>query len=656
MLALLVDLLALLVAVAGTAAAAASSYLVLLAVAAAFPRRAAPEGEPAARLAVIVPAHDEALLIKRCVSSLFAQTYPRQLYEVVVVADNCMDETAEIAARAGARVLRRNDPQATGKGRALRWAIDQLIGEPNPPDAFAIVDADSVADPGLLRALEAKLREGALAVQGEYLVLEETGSRRERLTAIGFLLFHRVRLGGRSALGLPANLVGNGMLFSRELLTRHPWDAFSGAEDLEYSSRLRLAGIRPAYAPDAKVQGPMPERSAAAAEQRLRWEGGRLHVQRQFLGRLISACLTSPPGPWDMALDLAVPPLGLLATFALLGLGGATGLVVLGGAPSLILLPWMVAALGVPAFAFAGLMAARAPRWVWGTLLSAPAFMAWKLVAYRRLLGGFDPDRWIRSERAATPLAAEVVLFGVPITRVTMIEAVARLAAALGSGRLTQVATVNLDFLVSAQKKPEVLDILRRAEMNVADGAPVVWLARLLGQPLPERVAGADLVPKLMRLAAERSAGVFLLGGEQGAAAAAATRLRAELPGLRIAGVMEPARAAVADMDNDSILAAIEESGADILLVAFGHPKQEQWISLHRDRLKVSVAIGVGCVFDLMAERVTRAPTWLQMAGLEWLFRLGQEPRRLFRRYATDASWLALMTAQVLLGRVPQIP
>ncbi len=655
MLAILVDALALGIAIAGTAAAIASCYLVLLAVAASFPRRSAPAGAPAARLAVIVPAHDEALLIERCVSSLLAQTYPRHLYEVVVVADNCRDETAAIAAREGAGVLQRFDPQARGKGRALRWAMDQLAAGPKPPDAYVVVDADSVADPGLLWALETKLREGALAVQGEYLVLEETGSRRERLTAIGFLLFHRVRLGGRAALGLPANLVGNGMLFSRELMVRQPWDAFSGAEDLEYSSMLRLAGVRPVYAPDAKVRGPMPERAEAATEQRVRWEGGRLHVQRRFLGQLVSACLEAPPGPWDMALDLAVPPLGLLAIVALLGLGAAAALVAL-GAPILIALPWAVAVLGIPGFAFAGLLSARAPRSIWIALLSAPLFMAWKLIAYRRLLRGFDPERWVRSERVATRTASEVNLFGVPITRVTMEEALARLAAALGSGRLTQVATVNLDFLVSAQKRPEVREILERTEMNVADGAPIVWLTRLLGQPLPERVAGADLVPNLMRVAAERGVGVYLLGGENGAAAAAAARLRAEIPGLRIVGILEPARAAVEDMDNESILAAIEASNADILLVALGHPKQERWISLHRESLKVSVAIGVGCVFDLMAKRVNRAPGWLRAAGLEWLFRLGQEPRRLFRRYATDASWLAVMTARVLLGRVPQLP
>ena len=644
------------VALVGTVAALASCYLIVLALAAFLPRRSAPAGAPLARLAVLVPAHDEALLIERCLRSLIAQSYPRHLFEIVVIADNCEDETAAIARRAGARVMQRVDPDARGKGRALRWAMDELVAGPEPPDAFAVVDADSVCDPGLLRALEAKLREGAHAVQGEYLVLGETGSRRERITAVGFLLFHRVRLGGRAALGLPASLVGNGMLLSRELILRQPWDAFSGAEDLEYTVRLRLAGVRPAYAPDARVRGPMPERAASAIEQRLRWEGGRFYVQRRFLGRLLKACLEAPPGPWDMALDLAIPPLGLLAGIALLGLGAAAGLVTLGAAPAAIMLPWVVALVGIPGFALTGLLAARAPRAFWIALLSAPLFVVWKLVAYRRLLRGFDPERWVRSERAAAGSQSDVNLFGVPITRVTMDQALTRLGASLGSGRLTQVATVNLDFLVSAQKRPHVRDILARSEMNVADGAPIVWLARLLGQSLPERVAGADLVPRLMRMASEKGVAVYLLGGENGAAAAAAARLRAEVPGLRIAGILEPVRAAVDNMDNEGILDAIEASGADILLVAFGHPKQEEWISLHRDRLTVSVAIGVGCVFDLMADRVTRAPTWLRTAGFEWLFRLGQEPRRLFSRYALDATWLAVMTARVLLGRVPQIP
>jgi N-acetylglucosaminyldiphosphoundecaprenol N-acetyl-beta-D-mannosaminyltransferase len=225
-----------------------------------------------------------------------------------------------------------------------------------------------------------------------------------------------------------------------------------------------------------------------------------------------------------------------------------------------------------------------------------------------------------------------------------------RIEQALDADRLFQVSTVNLDFLVRAQRSREIRAVFERSSLNVADGTPVVWLGRLLGKPVPERVAGADLVPRLMGRVGAR--GVFLLGGENGAAAEAARRLQAANPGLVVAGCIEPPRCAIEDMDNEAILTQISESGAKVLLVALGHPKQDLWIDRHRDRLNVSVAIGVGCVFDLIAGRMRRAPVWMQRAGLEWLHRLLQEPGRLLGRYTADFSWLMLITFRILLQRV----
>jgi N-acetylglucosaminyldiphosphoundecaprenol N-acetyl-beta-D-mannosaminyltransferase len=154
-----------------------------------------------------------------------------------------------------------------------------------------------------------------------------------------------------------------------------------------------------------------------------------------------------------------------------------------------------------------------------------------------------------------------------------------------------------------------------------------------------------------MRLAAEHGARVFLLGGEGGVAEAAARRLRDQLPALVIAGCYEPPRARIEDMDNEAIVARINEARADVLLVALGNPKQEKWIARYRDRLPVSVAIGVGCCLDLIAGRRRRAPRWMQAVGMEWLFRLAQEPRRLFSRYLRDLGWLAVIAASTLRER-----
>lgn len=245
-----------------------------------------------------------------------------------------------------------------------------------------------------------------------------------------------------------------------------------------------------------------------------------------------------------------------------------------------------------------------------------------------------------------------VDIAGVPIDRVDMDGAMARLRAALRHRRQVQVATVNMDFLVRAQRHPELRAVLGRTELNVADGMPVVWLSRLLGRPVPGRVAGADMAPLLVAEAAASGASVFLLGGEHGVAEVAVRRLTRDHPGLRIAGWHEPPRARLDEMDNERLIELVADSGADLLLVALGNPKQELWIDRYRHRLPgVAVAIGVGCVFDLWAERVYRAPTWMQRTGLEWLHRLLAEPRRLAGRHASGTVWLALLASRSLFER-----
>ncbi len=649
--------LGLLLALPGAVLAGFGLYLVALSIASKGTRAPSPSisGARSKRLTVIVPAHDEESLIGRCVQSLLGQTYPTALYRVVVVADNCTDATAVRATASGADVMVRTDAAARGKGYALRWAMDRLLAEPNPPDGIVVVDADSVADENLLSVLATALKSGHEVVQADYTLLEDESVELSEMARAGFLLFHRVRFSGRARLGMAANLVGNGMLFSRRVLEAHPWDAFTGVEDLEYSIRLRLAGIRPYFAREARVAGPGPASRSGAVRQRLRWEGGRFHVVRNQLGRLVgTAIVRRDLDLLDAAVDLATPPLALLA-IAVLGGAFLTALAVVTRlAAPWALGPWVVAMLAIPAFVVIGLRAAGAPGSTWRVLLKAPSFIGWKAITYVRLLKGFDVARWERTDRApqiAREETRRIDIAGVPIDPIDMASAKARLRTAMGSHRLFHVATINLDFVVRAQSDPALRRIFLRSDLNLADGAPVVWLGRLLGARIPERVAGADLIPALLADAAGVGARIFLLGGEGGAAEAAAGRLRESYPGLIIAGVCEPPRAAVEDMDNAGILARIAEARPDVLLVAFGHPKQERWIDLHRDQLPVSLAIGVGCVFDLIAGRSRRAPRWMQQLGLEWAYRLAREPRRLLRRYATDAAWLLPIAAKVLRSR-----
>jgi cellulose synthase/poly-beta-1,6-N-acetylglucosamine synthase-like glycosyltransferase len=359
---------------------------------------------PTARLVVLIPAHNEAMLIARCARSLRSQTYPPDRYEVVVVADNCSDDTAAIAAAAGADVVMiRDEPDARGKGRALRWAMDRLLTGKTPADAVVVVDADSVADPDFLATLVAPFQAGAQAVQGESLLYGD-GSPGTALRVVAFLLVNRVRPAGRCVLGLPAtHLAGNGMLLSRELLLAKPWGAFSSAEDLEYSVDLQMDRVRIAFAGGAVLRSPTAPNARAAAQQQLRWEGGKAHLARTRIPQLFMAGVRQRHlALLGVAFDLAVPPLGFLAAIVAGGVM-ASGLLWLAGIlPILALTPWLLAGIATALYVLVGMRAAGASRADYRALLRAPWFVVTKPLRARRVLS-FRGDTWVRTERGSTP-------------------------------------------------------------------------------------------------------------------------------------------------------------------------------------------------------------------------------------------------------------
>jgi N-acetylglucosaminyldiphosphoundecaprenol N-acetyl-beta-D-mannosaminyltransferase len=235
-----------------------------------------------------------------------------------------------------------------------------------------------------------------------------------------------------------------------------------------------------------------------------------------------------------------------------------------------------------------------------------------------------------------------VALFGLPITNVTMAQAVARIEEHILSGTTHQIATANLDFARNSLKDQYLQRIICECSMVLPDGAPMVWASTLFGSPLKERVTGVDLIPELAKLSAERGYGIYLLGASEESSRRAAEVLAERYPGVRIVGRMSPEIQPLHEMDNEYLLREIDEADPDILLVAFGNPKQEIWIHRHRDRLKVPVAIGIGGAFDLIAGNLKRAPKWMQWMQLEWCFRLAQEPFRLLPRYTRDAIALLM--------------
>ncbi len=248
---------------------------------------------------------------------------------------------------------------------------------------------------------------------------------------------------------------------------------------------------------------------------------------------------------------------------------------------------------------------------------------------------------------------ARVRLAGIEIDNLSMAETLARVEALSASDEPSYVVTPNVDHLVKLQRDEEFRRIYKDAALVLADGVPLLWASRLLGQPLKEKVSGSDLFVEVCALAAERSLRVFLLGGRPGAAQMAADRLVKDHPGLEVCGIYCPYFGFERDeAENARIVQAIRGARPNILFVGLGAPKQERWIHRHREALGVPVSIGVGISFEFVAGLVRRAPRWMQRVGLEWSWRLLMEPRRLWRRYLLeDPKFLYYVARHALVDR-----
>lgn len=218
-------------------------------------------------------------------------------------------------------------------------------------------------------------------------------------------------------------------------------------------------------------------------------------------------------------------------------------------------------------------------------------------------------------------------ILGVRVDCLNTKEALDRIEAFAGTRQVHQVATVNPEFVMEAQRNPDFARVLESADLCLPDGTGVVWAARRQGCAVSAPVAGVDLVEPLAAMCARRGFRLFLLGAQPGVGAELARRLQAAHPALEVA-----AHPGAPDPSHDAeTLILIERHRADVLLVAYGAPSQDLWIDRLRDRLGVSVAIGVGGAFDYLTGRVPRAPAWMRRAGLEWLHRLATQPWRVRR-------------------------
>jgi 1,2-diacylglycerol 3-beta-glucosyltransferase len=383
-----------LLALIAAPAAVACAYLLILTL---LSQRAEPPipRSRALKFDVIVPAHNEASVIERTVSSLRKIAWPSDRFRVLVVADNCTDSTAQLARQAGAEALERSDPSLRGKGYALSFAF-RCSREQGWADAVAVIDADAEVSANLLEAFAARIERGAHAVQAHYGILNPMASWRTRLITIAKAAFHIVRSRARERLRLSCGIRGNGWCVTHELLKRAPYQAYSLTEDLEYGIDLGLAGFRVAYADEAHSDAEMVTDERVAGTQRRRWEDGRFQLIRsRTVPLLLTAVRRMDPVCLDLALDLMVLPLSyvvlnvvLLMACALVAIHWASvspawlwlSIACIASLLAYVLRGWQLSGIGLR-----GIL----------DLARAPIFLTWKVLLMLR------PRKagWVRTDR-----------------------------------------------------------------------------------------------------------------------------------------------------------------------------------------------------------------------------------------------------------------
>jgi GT2 family glycosyltransferase len=373
-----------------------AGYLVVLTLAALFGRKVNPPVATATRrFAILIPAHNEEVLIRRLLENLGQLDYPEDGFDVYVVADNCDDQTASLARALGARVHERFDHSAHGKGFALRWLLQQIQEDGRHHDAFVVLDADSVVATNFLKSMDARLNAGSQVIQAYYTVLNPSDSPLAELRYAALAAVHYLRPLGRSALGLSCGLKGNGMCFAAPVLAQFAWRWFTLAEDVEFHLALARAGVRVAFAPETSVLADMPISYAQAASQNARWERGRLQLLRHHVPSLLAEGVRRrSPLRLDAAVEQLIPPLSV--PFALGGLCLVAALGLGAGVPATLA---TLSLGGQTVYLLAGLVIVRAPLRAYLALTYAPVYIFWKVGLYARALLSTRTARWIRTAR-----------------------------------------------------------------------------------------------------------------------------------------------------------------------------------------------------------------------------------------------------------------
>lgn len=352
-------------------------YLWVLAVAGLLPeKRQVKTNGPLTKFGIVIPAHNESQLLPNTLARLSEVDYPKELYEVIVVADNCDDDTAAIARKAKVTCWERHDEEHTGKGFVLQWAFNKL---PTYGDhgAYLVIDADTLLEPDFLQVLNLRLVNNAKAVQGYSDVINPERSPMESLSYLGFVLNRNLRYRGRTKLGWTSNLMGTGMCFSREVIEEHGWIATSIVEDVEYGMFLHLHDVRVEFAPEARLWVQLHDTFKDTKGQRRRWDLGKFAVRNKYLPKLFRKGLrTGDLSYFDSSLELLIPPFTLFFVLTFFCYG-----VYLASSQTDILFLrylWHGTVSLASLYVLTGLLYARAGFKVYLSLLYVPFFLIWR--------------------------------------------------------------------------------------------------------------------------------------------------------------------------------------------------------------------------------------------------------------------------------------
>jgi N-acetylglucosaminyldiphosphoundecaprenol N-acetyl-beta-D-mannosaminyltransferase len=243
------------------------------------------------------------------------------------------------------------------------------------------------------------------------------------------------------------------------------------------------------------------------------------------------------------------------------------------------------------------------------------------------------------------------VLLGLPFHDLTLAETLDYCTTAMQDDHPRFLVTANVDFTTQAYQDPDLRKIVFFADRVVCDGMPLVWLSRWFGYPLRERVTGSDMVPQLLAICAAQGHSVYFFGSDLATLVEAKAIVETRYPGLKVAGLDSPPHGAVIEWDNEALCAKMRASGARLLLVCLGCPKQERWIWAHHRESGIPLSIGVGASLDFITGKQKRAPRWMQKTGMEWFWRMSGSPTRLVSRYSKDLAFLLQAAWQQALSQ-----